>query len=96
MNRNRFVSSLGLLVPIGLLPFTLTGCGPRLDSSEFGTILHEIPKVTGADKPYPMPQLDEPKSAADKPSAPQTSEPAQESPSQHGEDKSDSTTEPQE
>jgi hypothetical protein len=96
MNRNRFVSSLGWLVSIGLLPFTVTGCGPRLNSSEFGTILHEIPKVPGADKPYPMPQLDEPKPAADEPTTQQTSEPAQDSPLEHGADKSDSTTEPQE
>jgi hypothetical protein len=36
------------------------GCAPSLDPQEYGQVIHEIPKVEGADEPYPLPQLEEP------------------------------------
>jgi hypothetical protein len=79
MNRFRFDYPTCWLATIGLMLATVGGCGPRLSSPEFGTILHEIPKVPGTDKPYPMPQLDEPSAAKEEPSASETSADATES-----------------
>ena len=37
------------------------GCGPKLSQSDLGAITYdEAPKVKGADKPYPLPQLGPP------------------------------------
>jgi hypothetical protein len=46
----------------GLLVFLviLGGCGPELSKSDLGTVVFEVPKIAGADKPYHMPQLDHP------------------------------------
>ncbi len=38
----------------------LSGCGPALSERDLGTVIYEIPKVPGAEKPYKMPQLGEP------------------------------------
>lgn len=38
------------------------GCGPNLNSKEFGTIVKGIPHIEGADKPYPLPELGPPPS----------------------------------
>ena len=35
----------------------LGGCGPELSKSDLGTVVTELPKVAGADNPYPMPHL---------------------------------------
>jgi hypothetical protein len=36
----------------------VTGCGgPELSKHELGTVMFEVPKVAGADKPYIMPEL---------------------------------------
>jgi hypothetical protein len=52
--RFRAILSLGLLA---FLAAILGGCGPALSKSDLGTVVFEIPKVAGADKPYPMPKL---------------------------------------
>lgn len=36
------------------------GCDPSLDPKEYGQILDGLPKVEGADKPYPLPKLVDP------------------------------------
>ena len=46
---------LGLLVGI-----STAGCGKSLDPQEYGKVIYEVPKVEGADTPYPLPQLDAP------------------------------------
>lgn len=39
----------------------LSGCGPPpLDSGEYGEILTKLPEIPGAEKPYPLPELDLP------------------------------------
>ena len=38
----------------------LGGCGPELSKQDLGTVVFEVPKVAGADKPYEMPQLGPP------------------------------------
>lgn len=43
----------------------LCGCGPELSEHELGTVVNELPKVEGADKPYPMPQLGPPPASQD-------------------------------
>jgi hypothetical protein len=43
-----------------MLLVTLGGCGPELSKSDLGTVIFEVPKVSGADKPYPMPKLTPP------------------------------------
>lgn len=37
----------------------LTGCETKLDPQEYGEIVYELPKVKGADVPYPLPKLEE-------------------------------------
>jgi hypothetical protein len=38
----------------------LTGCQKQLDPREYGQVVNQVPTVEGADKPFPLPQLDEP------------------------------------
>ncbi|MGD0518336.1 MAG: hypothetical protein ABSA26_12445 [Thermoguttaceae bacterium] len=47
-----FGLSLGLLISLAL-----TGCGPAVSSKDMGTIIYEIPRVQGADKPYALPKI---------------------------------------
>jgi hypothetical protein len=35
---------------------SLLGCGPKLSRQDLGIVVFEIPKVAGADKPYPLPE----------------------------------------
>jgi hypothetical protein len=45
---------LGLLT----LLVTICGCGPEISKHELGTVVFgDVPKVPGADKPYPLPEL---------------------------------------
>jgi hypothetical protein len=44
-----------------LFLLAVVGCGPHLSQSELGKVVFEVPKVAGADEPYPMPQLGPPK-----------------------------------
>jgi hypothetical protein len=37
------------------------GCDPPLDQQQYGEIVTELPKVEGAEKPYPLPKLEDPK-----------------------------------
>jgi hypothetical protein len=43
----------GLLLAAG-------GCEARLDPAQYGEIVTKLPKIEGADKPYQLPDLDEP------------------------------------
>ncbi len=96
MYRNRLLRGAGRLVWLGLLPIIAGGCGPRLTSADLGTIVREIPKVPGADKPYPMPQLDKPAPAVAEPEPAAESAPEPEPQPTHDPDPSDSTPESQE
>jgi len=40
-----------------ILLLLMGGCGPELSKRELGTVVFEIPKVSGSEGPYPMPQL---------------------------------------
>jgi hypothetical protein len=42
-----------------LLAATLAGCEPRLDPEQYGKVVYELPKVEGANLPYPLPQLED-------------------------------------
>jgi hypothetical protein len=42
-----------------LLAATLAGCEPQLDPKQYGKVVYELPKVEGANLPYPLPQLEE-------------------------------------
>jgi len=46
---------------VGLLLGTIVGCSepPPLDKAEYGEILTELPKVPGAETPFPLPRLEE-------------------------------------
>lgn len=35
------------------------GCAPQLDAQQYGKVVPSVPKVEGADKPYPLPELEE-------------------------------------
>jgi hypothetical protein len=36
------------------------GCEPKLQEQQYGQIIYDVPKVKGADRPYPLPQLEDP------------------------------------
>jgi len=38
----------------------VAGCAPELDPQQYGQVIYEVPRVEGADKPYPLPQLETP------------------------------------
>jgi hypothetical protein len=42
---------------LAVLLAVLGGCGPELSKSDLGTVVFEVPKVAGADKPYELPKL---------------------------------------
>ncbi|HLA83897.1 MAG TPA: hypothetical protein VJL29_03810 [Thermoguttaceae bacterium] len=56
----RYVSALPriLLGPLLLAWAFLPGCQSRGSDEELGTIVYEVPKVPGSDKPFPIPELD--------------------------------------
>jgi hypothetical protein len=47
----------GLLL---LASAVLLGCEPKLDEQQYGQIIYDVPKINGADRPYPLPQLEDP------------------------------------
>lgn len=51
---------LTLLLLFCLVILAGNGCGQSAPSKDMGTVVNEIPKVQGADKPYYMPKLGEP------------------------------------
>ena len=55
--RNLKTAAAALLLLLGA---ALTGCNPRLDPQEYGEVVTVIPPVEGAEKPYPLPKLEEP------------------------------------
>ena len=54
LRKSRLKAAAGFLF---VLP--LAGCQPALDPDKYGEIINEVPQVPGADKPYPLPQLEE-------------------------------------
>jgi len=46
-----------LILALCLLP-TATGCQPEVSRDELGTVLEEVPVVTGSEEPYELPELD--------------------------------------
>ncbi|MBI3837393.1 MAG: hypothetical protein HY288_05610 [Planctomycetia bacterium] len=36
------------------------GCDPAPNPKEFGEVITELPQIEGAEKPYPLPQLEDP------------------------------------
>ena len=58
---------------LALLGATLAGCEPQLDPEQYGKVVYELPKVEGANLPYPLPQLEE---LPQEPAAPPPAEPA--------------------
>jgi len=62
----------GAVSALAIVGFLLAagGCETKLDPAQYGEIVTKLPKVEGADKPYQLPDLDEP---TDDPSA--TSQP---------------------
>ena len=65
MNRTRIIrrfewAAAGLLI-VCSTTFATPGCAPKLRPREYGQVIHDLPKLPGAEKPYPLPELDEPK-----------------------------------
>ena len=50
----RWIALGVLLVPWA----SLSGCQSRASDEELGTIVYEVPKVPGSEKPFPLPDLD--------------------------------------
>jgi hypothetical protein len=49
---------------VGLILCTLTlivtnGCDSRVPKQELGTVVFEVPRVPGSDKPFEMPELEQ-------------------------------------
>lgn len=42
-----------------LLCATLCGCEPELTPERYGKVIYNLPHIEGADRPYPLPQLEE-------------------------------------
>jgi len=38
------------------MSFTV-GCGPSVPPEELGQVVYHVPRVSGADEPYPIPEL---------------------------------------
>ena len=47
------------LLIIGLVSLVEGGCRPQLDPEQYGEVLSGLPRVPGAEKPYPLPEIDE-------------------------------------
>lgn len=45
-----------LAVAVLLVVPLATGCGPAVPASELGQTVFEVPKVPGAEEPYPLPE----------------------------------------
>lgn len=43
---------------VGLLALLCLGCGPSLSPEDLGQVVFEPPNVPGADRMFPMPELD--------------------------------------
>jgi hypothetical protein len=56
-----------LLIISVLFTLMIVGCGLSVSDKDLGTVVNEIPKISGADQPYDMPQLGPP--AEKKPSS---------------------------
>lgn len=42
-----------------VLGAAVTGCGPAVSEKDLGKIVFELPKIPGADQPYPLPESGE-------------------------------------
>lgn len=57
----RNVSWPAAAVLLAALGASLSGCEEKpLDPQEYGEVLDSVPKVPGADQPYPLPKLEAP------------------------------------
>ena len=45
---------------LAVLLVILGGCGPELSKDDLGTVVFDVPKVAGSDRPYAMPKLGPP------------------------------------
>jgi len=45
-----------LLLAVLLVVPLAVGCGPAIPSEELGDVVFEVPKVPGAEEPYPLPE----------------------------------------
>ncbi len=48
---------LTILLGVLAVAVALPGCGPAVPNSELGEKVYEVPKVPGADEPYPIPEV---------------------------------------
>jgi len=48
---------LAILFGLFAVAIDAPGCGPAVAKSDMGNIVYEVPKVAGADKPYPIPEV---------------------------------------
>ncbi len=53
LHRVIFSPVLSLLLFVVLL----SGCGPELSKNDLGVILPDVPKISGSDEPYQLPEL---------------------------------------
>ena len=45
---------------LAILLLFVSGCGPALSKQDLGTVVFEVPKVSGADEPYRMQEIGPP------------------------------------
>lgn len=57
-SRNRPRAAIVGILLLALVP--LAGCEQKLDPRQYGQIITALPEIKGADKPFPLPQLEDP------------------------------------
>jgi hypothetical protein len=50
---------VGTLLALALLCLGPSGCESEVSKGDLGTVVFEVPKVPGAEKPYVFPQLEQ-------------------------------------
>ncbi len=51
----RAAAGLAILLGVGL-----AGCEPQLNPEQYGQVIYKLPQIEGIDRPYPLPELEEP------------------------------------
>lgn len=60
--RRRFCTSK--LLFIGVVMMGVVGCGPGVERKDLGEVVFKVPEIPGAEKPFPLPQLEAPSEVA--------------------------------
>jgi len=54
------------LICLGVVLLAMAGCGPSVSQDDLGELQFEVPKVSGSEKPYKLPEIKAPSSSEGK------------------------------